>query len=112
MPTFVGMATDTNIDALVAAYQTLVDALTDTLANAKAQVALDNFKLSAYAFKSTESRQVTMYGIAGRQHLFEKSEQARIKRDAAEAELEAYLGRGGGANTYVDLSGSIYRNET
>ena len=100
------MATDANIEALVAFYQTKVTALTDEFRQLKAQVALDRFSEAAYAYKSFQSRQVTARSIAGQYYTYVTPNQAKQIRDLAEAELTAYLGLGGGTS-YVDLSGRV-----
>ena len=103
------MATDANIDALVAFYQTKVTALTDELRQLKAQVALDRFSEAFYAYKAFESRQITSRSIAGQYYTYVTPDQAKQIRDLAESELTAYLGLGG-CTSFVDLSGRAGNN--
>lgn len=97
----------TATDALEAEYQTLIDALTDTMAKAKAAVALETWKGCLEASQTVSGRATQSYTIAGRTFTFRSPSEAVERAAMALAELESLLGTGGGVS-YMDLSGGRY----
>ena len=92
--------------AINAAYQTLVDALTDTLENAKAQMHLDRWKEIVVAADALGARDLQSYTIAGRTFTYSTASDLRIVAEQELAKLEGVLGYpDGNVATYADFGG-------
>lgn len=101
------MPADTHIAQMQKLYQDHIDSLTDAFTRAKAQIALDAWKLSEEQYQGILEAQATQYTTTGRTVTKRSVEQARNARDYALADLEGILGVGDASVTYVNNGGRI-----
>jgi len=93
------------LNALVARYQTRVEALTDTDARLNASWALETWQGAALAYETAAARGPAQYSISGRSFAFESKEAARQAMVAARADLDDCISSDGGT-VFVDFGGS------
>jgi hypothetical protein len=79
------------LNALIANYQTKVDALTDTDTRLEAQWALETFSGAALAYEQAAPRGPVNYSIAGRSFEFPSKEDARQAMEDARNDLGGFL---------------------
>lgn len=97
-----------SITALRMVYQTRVDLLTDTLAKAQAQVALDAWERAETQYQEILEASAQSYSTSGRTVTKRDIQAAEHARNTARAELDGSIGGADGGVSFVDNGGRIW----
>jgi hypothetical protein len=95
------------INTLKSLYQTRIDALTDTLANARAQVALSAWESAEIQYQEILAASVTQYTAAGRTISKRAISQAIMARNAARMDLDGEIGTSDAGVSLADFGGCL-----
>ena len=96
------------IQTLRTAYQERVNLLTDTLARAQAQVALDAWEKAEVQYQEILEASAQSYSTVGRSVTKRDIQAAEHARNTARAELDGCIGGSDGGVMLVDNGGRIW----
>jgi len=96
------------INSLKSLYQTRIDALTDEMTRARAQIALSAWEAAEIQYQEILAASATSYSTTGRTVTKRDIDRATAARNVARMEIEGEIGGPDAGVTFVNNGGFIY----